>query len=149
MREFASIIFLNRKRQILLQLRDDEPTLPYFNMWVLPGGAVEDGETAAECIQREMQEEMDIALVRFLPYIILVKETTVEHVFWTKANFKPSDVVLTEGQRIAWFNEDQSLALSLGFEGDVIVRSFWQFQKKQHLPNPRFLSKTVIIGKPA
>ena len=61
-RKGTSIIFVNDKRQILLFLRDDKPGLPYRNMWDIPGGHVEDGETPEQCIVREMKEEMDLTL---------------------------------------------------------------------------------------
>ena len=64
-RKGTSIIFVNDKRQILLFLRDDKPGLPYRNMWDVPGGHAEDGETPEQCIVREMQEEMGLSLNQF------------------------------------------------------------------------------------
>lgn len=40
----AGIILLNSEDQILLILREDIPTIPYPNMWDLPGGHVEEGK---------------------------------------------------------------------------------------------------------
>lgn len=42
----------------LLQLRDDRPSLPLHDHWVLFGGQVELGETAEESIRRELAEEL-------------------------------------------------------------------------------------------
>jgi len=53
----ASIIFVNDHKQVLLLLRDDKPGLPYRNMWDVPGGHIELGETPKQCIMREMKEE--------------------------------------------------------------------------------------------
>ncbi len=44
-RSGASIIFTNRRDEVLLLLRDDKPDIPYPNMWDLPGGHVDNGET--------------------------------------------------------------------------------------------------------
>ena len=49
-------------RQILTILRDDKETIPYPNMWDLPGGGREGNETPFECVAREVYEELSIQL---------------------------------------------------------------------------------------
>ena len=49
-------------RQILTILRDDKETIPYPNMWDLPGGGREGNETPFECVAREVYEELNIQL---------------------------------------------------------------------------------------
>ena len=48
--------------RILTILRDDKPTIPYPNMWDLPGGGREGDETPFECAAREVYEELKIQL---------------------------------------------------------------------------------------
>ena len=48
--------------RILTILRDDKPTIPYPNMWDLPGGGREGNETPFECVAREVYEELGIHL---------------------------------------------------------------------------------------
>ena len=48
--------------RILTILRDDKPTIPYPNMWDLPGGGREGNETPFECVTREVYEELSIQL---------------------------------------------------------------------------------------
>ena len=48
--------------RILTILRDDKPTIPYPNMWDLPGGGREGNETPFECVAREVYEELSIQL---------------------------------------------------------------------------------------
>ena len=48
--------------QILTILRDDKETIPYPNMWELPGGGREGNETPFECVAREVYEELSIQL---------------------------------------------------------------------------------------
>ncbi|MBF0777890.1 NUDIX hydrolase [Streptococcus cuniculi] len=55
-------IALLKDDQILTILRDDTPTIPYPNTWDLPGGGREGDETPFECIQREVFEELGIAI---------------------------------------------------------------------------------------
>ncbi|GAA6114151.1 NUDIX hydrolase [Apilactobacillus apinorum] len=51
---FAGGILTNEKNEVLLQKRSD------FNVWGLPGGAMEFGETAMETCVREFKEEAGI-----------------------------------------------------------------------------------------
>ncbi|MDG4499964.1 NUDIX hydrolase [Streptococcus suis] len=48
--------------KVLTILRDDKPTIPYPKHWDLPGGGRENGETAFECLQREIVEELGIRI---------------------------------------------------------------------------------------
>ena len=48
--------------KLLTILRDDKASIPYPNMWELPGGGREDEETPFECVQREVFEELGLKL---------------------------------------------------------------------------------------
>ena len=54
MRPFACDAVIVKERSILLIQRKNEP---YGGKWALPGGYVDDGETAEECCAREALEE--------------------------------------------------------------------------------------------
>ena len=55
-------IALIYRDKILTILRDDKETIPYPNMWDLPGGGREGNETPFECVAREVYEELSIQL---------------------------------------------------------------------------------------
>lgn len=59
---FAGGILTNEKNEVLLQKRSD------FNVWGLPGGAMEFGETARETCIREFKEEtgINVSIQEFL-----------------------------------------------------------------------------------
>ena len=48
--------------KLLTILRDDKPTIPWPNMWELPGGGREGDESSFECVAREVYEELGIHL---------------------------------------------------------------------------------------
>ena len=48
--------------QILTILCDDKPTIPWPNLWELPGGGREEDETPFGCVAREVYEELNIQL---------------------------------------------------------------------------------------
>lgn len=58
----ANLILINSHGEVLLQLQDDIPTIPYPNMWCLPGVHIEGDETPEECLIREMGDEVGITL---------------------------------------------------------------------------------------
>ena len=48
--------------KLLTILRDNISSIPWPNMWELPGGGREDEETPFECVQREVFEELGLKL---------------------------------------------------------------------------------------
>jgi 8-oxo-dGTP diphosphatase len=54
----CAIIQFNNK--ILVVQRSENMKLPL--KWEFPGGKIEDGETAEDCIEREIKEELDITI---------------------------------------------------------------------------------------
>lgn len=48
--------------ELLTYLRDDKPTIPWPNLWDLPGGGREGDETPEQCALRETLEEFGLAL---------------------------------------------------------------------------------------
>lgn len=53
----AGIIWKNGKF-LITQRKSDDPTIP--GLWEFPGGKIEEGETAEECLAREIVEELDL-----------------------------------------------------------------------------------------
>ena len=50
------------EQSILVILRDNNPAIPWPNMWELTGGGKEGQETPLECLQREVWEELGLVL---------------------------------------------------------------------------------------
>ena len=124
-RKGTSIIFVNDKRQILLLLRDNIPSIPYPNMWDVPGGHVEKDETAEECIVREMKEEMNLTLDGFKLFSKIEFDDRIEYTFWTNANFVAEEIELREGQKLKWFTKDEAKRTQLAYGFNRIVESFY------------------------
>jgi 8-oxo-dGTP diphosphatase len=124
-RQGSSILFVNEKRQILLFLRDDLPHIPYPNTWDVPGGHVEEGETAAQCIVREMKEEMGLDLEGVELFSVKEFSDRLEYTFWKRADLNIEDIVLQEGQRLQWFTEQEAGATALAYGFNEIVADFY------------------------
>ena len=48
--------------KLLTILRDDKASIPWPNMWELPGGGSEGDESPFECVAREVDEELGVYL---------------------------------------------------------------------------------------
>jgi 8-oxo-dGTP diphosphatase len=48
--------------QLLVILRDDDPSIPFPNLWDFPGGGREGNETPFETLAREVREEVGLDL---------------------------------------------------------------------------------------
>lgn len=134
-RKGCSIIFTNNKKQILLLLRDDIPTIPYPNMWDIPGGHVENGETPEECIVREIEEEMGMRIEGFQSFSVMEFDDRVEHVFWMKTELDIKKIELTEGQCLKWFSEKNVKTTELAYGFNRIVRDFFEKAPFSWSPN--------------
>ena len=53
----VGVILLNDRGQILMQLRDDKPTITDPNCWAVPGGGQDPGESLEQAARREILEE--------------------------------------------------------------------------------------------
>ncbi len=49
-------------RDLVVMLRDDIPDIPFPGCWDFPGGGREGSETPAECVLREVREEIGVTL---------------------------------------------------------------------------------------
>ena len=125
-RKGTSIIFVNDQRKVLLLLRDDKPTIPYPNMWDVPGGHVDDGETPEQCIVREMKEEMDLTLEEFERLSVMEFTDRVEYTFWKRADLDIEKIDLQEGQRLKWFTELEARNTKLAYGFNEIIDDFFK-----------------------
>ncbi len=122
----ASIIFVSRKQQVLLFLRDDKDGLPYPNMWDVPGGHVERDETPSDCIMREMKEEMNIDLHDFQLFCKKEFDDRIEYTYWKRADLDISEIDLMEGQYLKWFSRQEAAQTKLAYGFNEIVEEFFK-----------------------
>ena len=122
----TSLIFVNDREQVLLFLRDDNPAIPYPDMWDLPGGHVEDGETPKLCIRREMKEELGLEIKGIQPFSVVQFDDRTEYVFWKRMNLAIDGIRLTEGQRMRWFSRDEAESTPLAFGFNSILSAFFR-----------------------
>ena len=122
----AGIIFLNSNNEVLLLLRDNNQSIPYPNMWDIPGGKVEKNEIPEETVKREMKEEMEISYLGEIKlFNIFTSENLTDYIFWKRFDIIPEDVKLQEGQKIKYFNREQIRDIKLAFNYNEVLEKFF------------------------
>lgn len=96
-------ILLDDSGEVLLQLRDLKPGVTYPGYWGLFGGTLEPGETGAEAVAREIQEEISYRLTHFGQLREFVFNGKRELAFVGLVQEELAKLVLTEGREKAFF----------------------------------------------
>jgi hypothetical protein len=112
-RNIAKIVLFNKKKEFLLQLRDDNPDLIHHGEWVLFGGGIDLGENLIKGLERELSEELPDCSIKDIQFIC------EENYFFKKYNLKCHvklfggkieeeieyiNKKLTEGQKAEYFS---------------------------------------------
>lgn len=111
----VSKAFLYQGSRLLLQLRDNIPEIIYPDRWGLFGGTVDEGETPAEAMKREIEEELCWTPPE--PKYMLTWEAPergcTTYIFGIPLTVPTSELTLTEGQALQLFTFEELTQLLL------------------------------------
>ncbi|MFN8558936.1 MAG: NUDIX domain-containing protein, partial [Dehalococcoidia bacterium] len=123
--------------QVLLQLRDDRPDLHGGGLWATIGGEVEPGETPERAARRETLEECGLAPARLVAAghtrRTRGRDGVVRNIwlFGAAVDWSLDDIILGEGQALAWWTPDEVAALPLYA---VVRPDIVGFARSAHVP---------------
>ncbi|MFQ1000582.1 MFS transporter [Modestobacter sp. SSW1-42] len=123
----VQVILRDPAGHVLLQLRDDDPAIPFPGVWALPGGHLEDGELPVACAVRELREEMGLELPASALHHVVSRERSYdyEHTWWAALDVDPATIVLTEGQAVRLFSPAEISGMTLGYEDGAVLAGFF------------------------
>jgi 8-oxo-dGTP diphosphatase len=103
----VSAILINSAGQVLLQQRDDNPAIRYPGHWSLFGGTIEDDESPAQAVAREVREEIDFEMRNFGLFREFVQNNKREFAFAGELTARLDELTLSEGQGMNFFYPSQ------------------------------------------
>lgn len=106
----VAIAILYQSDKILLQLRDDIPTIVYPGVWGMFGGHIEPTETPLETIKRELLEEIGYVPPRLYEFSSYATEEAVLHVFHGALEVGLEQLILGEGWDMELVSRDDIIA---------------------------------------
>ena len=131
----VAVIVINNRKEVLLQLRDDNPNISCPNSWTLPGGVVESPETPDEAAQRELVEETGLHL-RLSHWKVYKRQpencqfTIEQHIYIGTTYLEADEMTLGEGQALHFFRQDELPSLSIAFDFDKLLDEFFSQSKE-------------------
>jgi len=128
--ETSLILLVDGGGSLLMQHRDKHATLGP-NLWGLPGGGVEPGETPIVAAHRELLEETGLSGLELEPFWTgprppergFTKQITM-HAFTGRTKATQRDLVLGEGQAITFLPAGTVLDLDLTVSAALLVPMF-------------------------
>lgn len=103
--------------KFLFILRDNKPGIRNPNVWNMPGGRVEKGETWEECLRRELQEEICVVPKQIMymgkKYVPIVDGTVALFLVWLDDTEYNSVKLGNEGQELKFFTAEEIMQIPL------------------------------------
>lgn len=113
MKRLAGVV-LYKDRRVLLQHRDQDPSIRWSGYWAIFGGHLKDNEDIIKGLKREIIEELGITLSSFKgSFLIEFCKTSERYIFLHPLNEPVQYLELREGQNMALFGYSEIQSLNI------------------------------------
>ncbi len=103
-RALAGAVLLHPDGRVLLQLRDDKPGIESPGLWSLFGGGLDEGETPADGMIREVEEEIGFRVRHYRPLFVFDGWRGQYHIYLAAIAEPLERLTLTEGAGFAYWD---------------------------------------------
>jgi 8-oxo-dGTP diphosphatase len=131
-RRCVSALLVNDEGNLVIQLRDVKPGLPFPAHWATLGGAIDDDETPDEAMRRELMEEIaQVLSLRFWRQIhhdfLWNGETQIveNYLYVGKLHGDLTLVKLHEGQRLGAFGPAEIETIPIAYGLETVFKFFF------------------------
>ncbi|MFK3981537.1 NUDIX hydrolase [Micromonospora sp. NPDC050397] len=123
-RNVAGVLLVDGSGWLLMQLRDEfAPTHP--NLWGIPGGQVEPGETPEQAARRELLEETGLRVDGTLDLFSSDRNDHIHwHVYYASTSATQDQVVCGEGAAMVFLAPHEILDRPMTPNVDLVMRRF-------------------------
>ena len=131
----VSAILVNDAGHILFQQRDNNPAIRFPNYWAIPGGRVEDGETPAVAIARELLEEIEfdgpVWLWKSYDFWGTSEILVHQYIYVGTINVPEDQITFHEGQAFRYMSGYDLDHYQIGYGYDILCKEYLN----SHVPN--------------
>lgn len=120
------LIIGNKKGELLLQLRDEEPEI---GKWALFGGGVEPGESVDRALAREIKEELGHE-IKSAEFFREYEDRGIKQMIYVlRESVEIGDLILNEGKAMRFFAREDIDGLATGFNFKKILNDYFNSGK--------------------
>jgi 8-oxo-dGTP diphosphatase len=118
----TAILVFNKVGHILLQKRDNIPTIQEPGKWDVWGGHCEAGETPEACAMRELREEIGVEITdpRALKFLMTRSVDGREEAVFAYLFEADGTPPVYEGERAEWFTPEAAAGMSMAFGAETL-----------------------------
>jgi 8-oxo-dGTP pyrophosphatase MutT (NUDIX family) len=134
----AGVILVDRQGRVLMQLRDDDPSIMFPGHWGLTGGASLPGETPEQTARREVAEETGLTLERVDPFRGYYFHETAPgkkaatqrvdyelYLFHAPCETPVEEMVCGEGRGLRFFGPDEVAGIDIAYNHREVLHDFF------------------------
>ena len=141
----CGLLIENGRGEVLLQLRDNKPSIPYPNCWGTFGGQIEEGELPEAAIMREIEEELGYRPNRPEQYGVFHCDGYDVFMFrCVDTELRLDGLKVQEGQRASFFSYADLDSAQFAFNCKDIVQDYF---KRFHPEVTVFIGLGSNMGK--
>jgi 8-oxo-dGTP diphosphatase len=118
----TAILVFNALGHVLLQKRDNIPTIQEPGKWDVWGGQCEEGETFEACAIRELREEIgvEIAEPHALKFLMTRSVDGREESVFAYLFDADGTPPVYEGERAEWFSPQEAAHMTMAFNAETL-----------------------------